>query len=81
MRKNRSAQFTRNPLGLASALEKIEQSVEPTKSIKQGSAHLCIADPLGRAVNSRPGRGFFATHPPMTERVSRLKAMGHTTEA
>lgn len=76
-----SAQFTRNPLSLASALEKIDHSVAPTKSIKQGSAHLCIADPLGRAANSRRGAGLFATHPPMTDRVSRLQAMGYTTEA
>ena len=43
-----SAQFTRNPLALASALDKIEHADAPTASIKRGSAHLCIADPLGR---------------------------------
>src|SRR6266480_2771409 len=39
------AQFTRNPLALASALQKIEGAAEPTKSIQRGAAHLCIADP------------------------------------
>src|SRR6185503_19913922 len=43
-----SAQFTRNPLALASALEKIEHAGAPTTSIKGVVAHLCIADPLGR---------------------------------
>src|SRR6476620_157761 len=49
------AELTRNPLSLASALEKIESAAAPTESIKQGVAHLCIADPRGRAVNEREG--------------------------
>jgi heat shock protein HtpX len=76
-----SAQFTRNPLALASALEKIEHAAEPTKQIKRGTAHLCIADPTGRRVNAK--EGWFAsrlgTHPPMALRVARLKAMGYRT--
>lgn len=74
-----SAQFTRNPLALASALEKIEHAAEPTKQIKRGTAHLCIADPLGRRVNMSEGwfAQRFGTHPPMAMRVARLKAMGY----
>jgi Zn-dependent protease with chaperone function len=74
-----SAQFTRNPLALASALEKIEHADAPTASIKRGSAHLCIADPLGRRTSLREGRlaDWFGTHPPMPIRVARLKAMGY----
>jgi heat shock protein HtpX len=74
-----SAQFTRNPLALASALEKIERADEPTTSIKRGSAHLCIADPLGRRSSLREGKlaDVFGTHPPMALRVARLKAMGY----
>ncbi len=74
-----SAQFTRNPLALASALEKIEHAAEPTKQIKRGTAHLCIADPLGRRANLRESwlAARFATHPPMAMRVARLKAMGY----
>ncbi|MGQ0714030.1 MAG: M48 family metallopeptidase [Gemmatimonadaceae bacterium] len=72
-----SAQFTRNPMGLASALEKIERSHEPTRAITRGAAHLCIADPLGRRVNLREGwlADLWGTHPPMAMRVSRLRAM------
>lgn len=66
------AQFTRNPLALASALHRIEHAAAPTHAIKRGSAHLCIADPLGR----RPAiAGFLASHPPMAIRVARLRAM------
>jgi heat shock protein HtpX len=74
-----SAQFTRNPMALATALEKIEHADAPTSSIKRGTAHLCIADPLGRRVTAREGRlaDFFGTHPPMAIRVARLKAMAY----
>ncbi|MFN2571485.1 MAG: M48 family metallopeptidase [Gemmatimonadales bacterium] len=74
-----SAQFTRNPLALASALEKIESAVAPTASIKRGAAHLCIADPLGRRFTNREGwlADTLATHPPMGMRISRLKGMGY----
>jgi heat shock protein HtpX len=74
-----SAQFTRNPLALASALEKIESAAAPTAAIKRGAAHLCIADPLGRRLTNREGwlADTFATHPPMSMRISRLKGMGY----
>lgn len=74
-----SAQFTRNPLALASALTKIESASAPTTSIKGGAAHLCIADPLGRAVNGGEGKmaELFGTHPPMPTRIARLKMMGY----
>jgi heat shock protein HtpX len=74
-----SAQFTRNPMALASALEKIERAEAATKSIKHGSAHLCIADPLGRRVSHREGRvaELLGTHPPMSLRVAKLRAMAY----
>ena len=73
------AQFTRNPLALATALRKIEMADAPTRAIKSGSAHLCIADPLGRRVTNRRGRlaDFLATHPPMSSRIERLEAMAY----
>jgi heat shock protein HtpX len=71
------AELTRNPIGLARALEKIESAVTPTTSINRGSAHLCIADPLGRAVNLKEGfwSDLFASHPPMSARIAALKEM------
>jgi len=71
------AELTRNPGALASALEKIETHEAPTTHIKEGAAHLCIADPLGRDVNSKEGRlaDLLATHPPMAVRITRLKGM------
>ena len=71
------AELTRNPIGLAHALEKIEGAAAPTEAIKRGSAHLCIADPLGRRMNIKEGfwSDLFASHPPMAARIAALKAM------
>ncbi len=73
------AELTRNPLALASALEKIAAATAPTQSIKQGVAHLCIEDPRGRALNDREGRfaSLFSTHPPMEKRIAILKEMAY----
>jgi len=73
------AELTRNPLGLASALRKIESDHAPTQSIKKGTAHLCIADPLGRKMGFREGfwADLLATHPPMPHRISKLMQMAY----
>ena len=71
------AELTRDPAGLARALEKIESAAAPTVSINRGSAHLCIADPLGRRLNLKEGfwPDLFASHPPMPARIAALNAM------
>jgi heat shock protein HtpX len=73
------AELTRNPLALASALEKIDQAHGPTVSVKRGTAHLCIADPLGRAMGFRQGwlPDLLASHPPMNSRIAALRAMAY----
>lgn len=77
-----AAELTRNPLALASALEKLDKASEPTKSIKQGSAHLCIVDPLNLKVNNKEGflADLFATHPPIQKRINILKGMAYQYE-
>jgi heat shock protein HtpX len=74
-----SAQFTRNPLALAAALQKIEGADAPTTAIKRGAAHLCIADPLGRRLTAHEGlfADALATHPPMAKRIAILRGMGY----
>lgn len=73
------AELTRNPLGLASALTKMQNAGDPTKSIRKGSAHMCIVDPLGKRVNFREGKvaELFGTHPPIGKRITILKAMAY----
>jgi heat shock protein HtpX len=77
-----AAQFTRNPAALASALRKIEDAHLPTVAIGRGSAHLCIADPLGRRLTHKQGfvADLFGTHPPMAVRIARLKKMAYQYE-
>jgi heat shock protein HtpX len=74
-----AAELTRNPGALASALEKIAAAIEPTMSIKKGTAHLCIADPIGKEINEREGwlANLLATHPPIHKRIFLLKAMAY----
>jgi heat shock protein HtpX len=73
------AQFTRNPMALASALEKLEAAASPTRAITRGAAHLCIVDPAPGLLSSR--EGFFAnaltSHPPIRQRIIRLEGMGY----
>ena len=73
------AQFTRNPMALATALEKLASATEPTRSITQGAAHLCIVDPAPSALASREGRfaDLMVSHPPIQQRIIRLKGMAY----
>jgi heat shock protein HtpX len=76
------AQFTRNPLALASALQKIDSAPDATRSITRGAAHLCIVDPAERKISSKEGflGDLFASHPPMRLRLARLRGMGYAAE-
>jgi heat shock protein HtpX len=71
------AELTRNPLALASALNKIDAAAAPTTSVKRGTANMCIADPLGRSMGLRHGRwaNLLASHPPMANRIAALREM------
>ena len=68
------ARYCRNPNALASALDKLGNANQqrPMQEANQATAHMCIVSPLagGRSMAS-----LFSTHPPMEERIRRLKAM------
>jgi heat shock protein HtpX len=62
---------TRYPEGLASALEKIGQSGSSMRKQNTSTAHLFFANPLrGRGVMN-----LFSTHPPIADRIKRLRGM------
>ncbi len=73
------AQLTRNPMALASALEKLESATDATRAISQGAAHLCIVDPSPGIMSAREGflADFVASHPPIRQRIIRLRGMGY----
>ena len=73
------AQLTRNPMALASALEKLEGATAATTSITRGAAHLCIVDPSPGLMSSREGflADFVASHPPIRQRIVRLRGMAY----
>jgi heat shock protein HtpX len=73
------AQLTRNPMALASALEKLEGATAATRTITRGAAHLCIVDPAPGVMSSKEGflADVFASHPPIRQRIIRLRGMAY----
>jgi len=65
------ALLTRYPEGLARALEKISADSTPMRHANQATAHLFITNPFkGKKISN-----LFQTHPPIAERVKRLRGM------
>ncbi len=71
------ALLTRYPEGLARALEKISADHEPLEVANKATAHLYIANPLKDHKGDSAGwfASFFNTHPPIADRVKRLREM------
>lgn len=71
-------EYTRNPVGLAKALEKIRDAAMPFSRASRGTAHLFFVNPLWRRVNEREGRlaDLLSTHPPIARRILLLYQMG-----
>ena len=65
------AQLTRNPMGLAHALEKLEQNDKPFAKFNHATAAMCIDDPLQH--HTEWFHHLFDTHPPIEERIAILQ--------
>jgi heat shock protein HtpX len=68
------ALLTRYPEGLASALEKIAQHDMPLKRANHATAHLFLANPFDPHVTKK-FESMFSTHPPIEERIKKLRGM------
>lgn len=73
------ALLTRYPEGLASALEKISSWRGPMMSASHATAHLFIDDPFDgphqKGGMARFITNLYATHPPVEDRIARLRGM------
>jgi heat shock protein HtpX len=68
-----AAMLTRYPEGLASALEKIAHDKEVLEVANRATQHLYIVNPI-KPFEKRAS-SLFSTHPPIEERIARLRAM------
>jgi heat shock protein HtpX len=68
-----AVELTRNPLGLANALRKVDQDKEVLEGANRGTAHLFFANPI-KKFEARAST-MFASHPPIPERIRRLEAL------
>ena len=66
-----SVELTRNPQGMINALQKLDKSQPMSHHVDDASSALYINDP------QKPGflKKLFYTHPPISERIERLKHM------
>jgi heat shock protein HtpX len=73
-----AAYITRNPEGLASALAKLRDYQGEHLDVSEGVRHMFISDPSEPKTSHKKRKqqtSWFATHPPLDERISRLERM------
>jgi heat shock protein HtpX len=66
-------ELTRNPLGLERALAKIALDPEPLREANRATQHLYFENPV-KGVSDRSSN-LFSTHPPVLDRINRLRAL------
>jgi heat shock protein HtpX len=68
-----AVQLTRNPGGLANALQKISGDREVLEVANRATAHLYIVNPIKKF--EKRAKGIFSTHPPIEERIQILRSL------
>jgi heat shock protein HtpX len=68
-----AVKLTRNPKGLADALQKISGDREVLEAANRATAHLYIVNPIKKF--EKRSKGLFSTHPPIEERIQILRSM------
>ena len=68
-----SVALTRNPAGLERALAKIAGDTEVLEAANRATQHLYLVNPIKKF--EERAKGLFSTHPPIIERIDRLRAL------
>jgi heat shock protein HtpX len=70
-----AVELTRNPYGLAGALQKLAGDADPlVDAANRGTAHLFIVNPL-RKMAAQDVDTMLSSHPPIKDRIARLLAL------
>jgi heat shock protein HtpX len=68
-----SVELTRNPYGLERALAVIAEDQEVLEVANRATQHLYFRNPIRKS--EARSKGLFSTHPPIIERINRLRAL------
>lgn len=70
-----AVEFTRNPDGLISALQKLDSDTNELKTANNSTAHMYIINPFKANVTEKEKRrtSLFSTHPSIFDRIEALK--------
>lgn len=69
-----AVKLTRYPEGLASALEKLTKDPTPLRASNRATAHLYIVNPFPKM--RKAASGAWSTHPPLEQRIQRIRQLG-----
>jgi heat shock protein HtpX len=69
-----AVKLTRHPDGLASALEKLTKDPTELKMANRATQHMYIVNPFPKV--RKAARGAFSTHPPLEERIEKIRNLG-----
>ncbi len=70
-----AVKLTRNPDGLAGALEVIANTLQPMPEVSTAAAHLFIDNPMRAAQQRNWFETMFSTHPPIWDRIEKIRNM------
>lgn len=72
-----SVEFTRNPDGLISALQRLDSDTNELKTANNSTAHMYIVSPFksNATQNGRKKTSLFSTHPSIDDRIEALKTL------
>ena len=69
-----AVEFTRNPDGLISALQKLDADTNKLETANSSTAHMYISNPFKKNANGKKEKtDWFSTHPPISARIEALR--------